>query len=165
MLVPYWVTYVKPEYYANLLVSTKHDWRGTEFLSEDFLPALEKVMTAHNVDVFSHKRCRAAMCCVLLGDADPRGQLGRGIDVDARAEGLHRVHQRASVGAAATKELVASLEPFRLLQPRQREVSSHVAIALPYHESSRSRPLSLTEAGAKEIRLAMRQAGVDSHRR
>lgn len=50
--------------------------------------------------------------------ADPRGELGRRVDVAEGAEGLHRVHKRTAVGAAAAKELAAALEPVRVLQPR-----------------------------------------------
>lgn len=59
--------------------------------------------------------------------ADPRGELGRRVDVVAGAEGLHRVHQRTAVGAAAATELALALEPVRVLQPRQREVCVLIA--------------------------------------
>lgn len=55
----------------------------------------------------------SAIVLVLL--ADSRGELGWRVDVAAGAEGLHRVHQRSSVGAAAAEELVAALELVRVL--------------------------------------------------
>lgn len=58
-----------------------------------------------------------------MNRADPRGELGRRVDVAAGAEGLYRVHQRTAVGTAAATELAAALEPVRVLQPREREVS------------------------------------------
>ena len=53
---------------------------------------------------------------------DLGGQLGRCLDIVARAEGLHRVCQRAASGAASAAELAAALEPVRVLQSRQRTV-------------------------------------------
>lgn len=65
----------------------------------------------------------ATVFTALVHRADPCGQLGRRVDVTAGAEGLHRVHQRAPVGAASAKELAFALELVRVLQPRQRQVS------------------------------------------
>ena len=61
-------------------------------------------------------------CSLFLHVVDPGGQLGRRVDLDARAEGLHRVRQRAAPGAAAAAELAAALEPVRVLQPCERTV-------------------------------------------
>lgn len=94
----------------------------------------------------------------VLHDADPRGELGRRVDVYARAEGLHRVHERAPVGAAATKELVAPLEPLRLLQPRQREVRQHVLIACQFGGISCFRLLRLADATVEQGRFAVQEA-------
>lgn len=89
------------------------------------------------------RKCLMLSCSLhaaLAHHPDPCGQLGRRVDVAARAEGLHRVHQRAPVGAASAKELASALEPVRVLQPRQRQVSFssaiYVAILLLFYASA-----------------------------
>lgn len=74
-------------------------------------------------------------CVLLFGllfATDPACELGGRLEPPARAEGVHRVHERRAVRTASAAQLALALEPVCVLQPCQRQVSTFLLSPHPY---------------------------------